>query len=89
MQHRRNMEKEELLQKIEQQNFKRISDAIKVLWGHKECDDYLNKQIIDERGNRQGFPHEVLSALLKLHGIHSQEFKFNEPKDGFSINLGH
>ena len=82
------MEKEELLQAIEQQNFKRISDAIKVLWGHKECDDYLNKLIIDERGDRAGFPHDVLSALLKLHGLHSKELKFNEPKDGFSLNLG-
>ena len=83
------MEKEELLQKIEHQNFKRISDAINILWGYKECDDYFYKLIINDREDRAGFPHEVLSALLKLHDIHSQEFKFNEPKDKFSVNFGH
>ena len=34
-------EKITALETIESQGFKRISDAVGVLWGNKECEEYL------------------------------------------------
>jgi hypothetical protein len=34
----------------------RIAQRIEQLWGTSECEQYLNTLIIDNRGNRQGFP---------------------------------
>jgi hypothetical protein len=81
-------EKITALETIESQGFKRISDAIGVLWGNKECEEYLKRLIIDDRGNRAGFPEAVLRALLKLHNLHTQQFTFELTNDKFSINYG-
>lgn len=79
------MTKDELLQIIEDGNFKRIADSIRFLWGNKECDDYLNKIIIDDRGNRAGFPFAIGNALLALHKMHMEEFQFSaDEKFSFS-----
>jgi hypothetical protein len=44
----------------------RIAQRIEQLWGTSECEQYLNTLIIDNRGNRQGFPPAVLEELLYL-----------------------
>ncbi len=81
------MEKEELLSLLEQRDFKRISDSIRFLWGNREFEDYMNKLIIDDRGDRAGFPPDVLGALLKLHRIHNAEFPFANTSDKFALNF--
>lgn len=50
--------------------FPRIADAIEYTWGSKECVEYLNKLIIDYRGDRSGFSHSVFDALVKLYNLH-------------------
>ena len=51
-----------------------IVKIIRVLWGHKECLDYI-KQLVFDGGdgvgrNRVGFKQEVLSALMDLSNLH-------------------
>ena len=67
--------------------FPRIADAIELMWGNRELDDYLNKLILvdrADRGDRAGFPREVLAALLKLNNQHSARFKFKRPEDAWA-----
>jgi hypothetical protein len=35
-------------------------------WGYPECEQYLAKLVIDERGNRRGFSMQVMDELLFL-----------------------
>lgn len=83
-----NEEKAAALETLRNTGFQRISDAIEFLWGNKECADYFQKLIIDDRGDRAGFPREALLALLKLHNIHTKQFNFDDPNDKFAITLG-
>lgn len=50
--------------------FPHISRNIFILWDTKECEDYLIQLILDHRGNRQGFPKDILVALLNLFKEH-------------------
>jgi hypothetical protein len=50
--------------------YPRIAERIAKLWGTAECDRYLAELLIDCRGNRQGFPPPVVSALLALSEEH-------------------
>lgn len=54
--------------------FPRIHERIVSLWGTGEGESFLDKLILDDRGNRQGFPSNVMSALLVLQRVHFQRF---------------
>jgi hypothetical protein len=56
------------------EHFPRVAQAIFDLWGSPECDTYLTRLIIDDRGSRAGFPAEVLRALLDLSQQHQGQF---------------
>jgi hypothetical protein len=66
---------------ILQRQFPRIASAIELLWGDRELDGYLQKLILADRGDRAGFPKEVLAALLKLYNQHHARFNFPSPED--------
>lgn len=55
----------------------RISKAISVFWGHKDCVEYLQKLILsggDGLGHaRIGFRSEVMTALINLSNLHEEE----------------
>ena len=55
----------------------RISKAIDVFWGHKDCVEYLQTLILnggDGFGNaRIGFRRDVMTALLNLVRLHQIE----------------
>jgi hypothetical protein len=53
-----------------EKQFPRIARNITLLWGFPEFTQFMNKLYIDERGNRQGFPKEVMEELMLLHSIH-------------------
>ncbi len=59
------------------QHHERISKAIDVFWGHKDCAEYLQKLILsggDGFGNaRIGFRSEVMAALINLANLHEEE----------------
>jgi hypothetical protein len=52
--------------------FPRIAETIRDLWGSARLDRYLDQLLIDDRGNRNGFPPEVVEALLVLSRRHSE-----------------
>jgi hypothetical protein len=43
-----------------------------MMWGYVELQNYLSTIILDERGDRQGFPKPVLAALMEVHKRHSK-----------------
>lgn len=50
-------------------SFPNILEKITLIWGHPECETYLNNLMIDDRGNRQGFDLEVMGELMLLTSI--------------------
>jgi len=68
------------------ESYPRIGSAIELMWGHSECEDYINKLILNDRGSRQGFPTNAMSALLGLFRMHTQAFKFQSGLDKWSEN---
>ncbi|HEY5929827.1 MAG TPA: hypothetical protein VIU02_05910 [Burkholderiales bacterium] len=47
----------------------RVLDRIRMLWFYPECEQLLDKLIIDDRGNRAGFNREIMDELLFLAGL--------------------
>jgi hypothetical protein len=54
----------------------RVCEQIKLLWFYPECEQLLDKLIIDDRGNRRGFRREVMDELLFLARL-SRAVKMN------------
>jgi hypothetical protein len=54
--------------------FPRIHQNLVTLWGTGPGEDYLDGLIMDDRGNRQGFPPDVFRAVLILQRVHFQTF---------------
>lgn len=52
--------------------FPRVVQAIQALWGYKELNDYFRKLMIDDRGNRIGFPPEAWEEIYLLQHIHQE-----------------
>lgn len=48
------------------EGFPRVIKALTTIWGTPECLSYLRKLIVDERGDRQGFPFHIMSDLMLL-----------------------
>jgi hypothetical protein len=46
--------------------YPRVLDRIRMLWFYPECEQLLDKLIIDDRGNRSGFNREIMDELLFL-----------------------
>jgi hypothetical protein len=59
--------------------FPRIAAKIRELWGKRALDDYFAALVVDERGSRQGFPPEVLTAILEIARLHSGQYRFHRP----------
>ena len=57
----------------------RISKAIGVFWGHRDCVEYLQKLILnggDGFGHaRIGFRSDVMAALINLISLHEEEHR--------------
>lgn len=53
-----------------EKGFPRIVEKIVLLWGANDFSDYLNSLMIDERGDRKGFPFDVLEELMFLNHVH-------------------
>lgn len=52
--------------------FSRVMNRILELWGTPALDDYFSELMIDAKGDRQGFPIEVLAELLTLSLVHDK-----------------
>ena len=64
---------------IIENRFPRIAATIREQWGKRALDDYFSGLVIDKRGDRQGFPLEVLSAIMEIARLHSAQFKLGVP----------
>lgn len=57
----------------------RIAKAINTFWGHRDCDEYLQKLILsggDGAGKtRVGFKPAVLAALINLSELHNVDHR--------------
>lgn len=52
-----------------ERRFPHIVHNLIKLWQSAEIDGYMDSLLIDSRGDRQGFPEEVLEELVFLAGI--------------------
>jgi hypothetical protein len=59
--------------------FPRIAATIRDQWGKRALDDYFSKLVVDDRGSRQGFPLEVLSAIMEVARLHGEQHRFKRP----------
>ena len=66
---------------IVEARFPRIAEVIQTLWGTPELDSYFDKLLIDDRGDRAGFPEDVITALFTLSRQHIEQFGFRTPSD--------
>lgn len=58
-----------ILSEVEKK-FPHVARNITLMWGCPELVDYINQLIVDDRGERHGFPTEVLDEMLFLHRLH-------------------
>jgi hypothetical protein len=67
--------------------FPRIAETIRERWGKRVLDDYLAKLVIDERGDRQGFPMDVLWAIMEVARLHAAQFGLTAPVRPWEANV--
>lgn len=58
-----------------EERFGRILNRIMELWGKPSLDEYFTELMIDDRGDREGFPAEVVAELLMLSLMHYEEME--------------
>jgi hypothetical protein len=72
---------------IIERSFPRIAATIREQWGKRWLDDYLGKLVIDERGDRQGFQLDTLSAIMEIARLHSDQFRLATPIRPWEANV--
>jgi hypothetical protein len=55
-----------------EEKFPHILETIQLMWGHPELNMYFDKLIVDDRGNRQGFPTEAWAEIHMLSRVHHE-----------------
>ena len=70
-----------------EKHFPRIVDKILLMWGAKELPEYLNTLLLDNRGDRHGYPFEVIQEMMFLQEIHECRLgkRTTVTKDGYRI----
>ena len=54
------------------EKFPRIGKALEFLWGDKAFPDFASRLVADGRSDRQGFPIDVMTAIIQLTELHDQ-----------------
>jgi hypothetical protein len=69
--------------------FPRIGKGIELMWGDKAFPKYMGKLIADGRNDRQGFPYEVLMALMRLQMLHDELYPefVEDDETGFGASI--
>ncbi|MEO7760360.1 MAG: hypothetical protein ABJB04_07830 [Betaproteobacteria bacterium] len=52
------------------EKYPRIIEKLTILWGTVGMSRYFNEIMFDERGDREGFPPEVMAELFALNNYH-------------------
>ena len=63
-----------VLDHLKNSQYAKIESRISLIWGTKECNDYLHSLIITDRDDRQGFPPHIFEQLLKLYLYHEDKY---------------
>lgn len=58
------------------EQFPHVLKNLSLEWGYPECESYIAKLVIDERGNRRGFSMQAMDELLFL----SELLRWRNPK---------
>lgn len=75
-----------------ERRFSRIARELALRWQREDIDQYLNGLLLDDRGNRQGFPAEILEEIMFLSSLRWQLLnpQYNRADEGlaeqFSFN---
>jgi hypothetical protein len=64
--------------------FPRIAEKVALLWGHPEMDTFFANLAMDTRGDREGFPPEVMSELMFLSLIHPLAYPFEKTRPQYA-----
>lgn len=67
--------------------FPRIAQKIRADWGKRALDDYFGTLVVDDRGSRQGFPPEVLSAIMEVARLHAEQYKLAKPVHPWEVDV--
>ena len=59
-----------LYPKVTADKYPRIIERIGILWGTVGMDRYFREILFDDRGDREGFPPEVMAELFALSNYH-------------------
>jgi hypothetical protein len=54
------------------EHYPKIGTRISLLWGSAELHKYLNDLILDDRGDREGFPPRIAAAIMRLINEHGK-----------------
>lgn len=54
-------------------SYPNIASNITLIWGSPECEAYLNKLMLNSRGDRQGFNLDIMDELMLLTAITENE----------------
>ena len=52
------------------EKYPRIAERISILWGTVGMERYFKEILFDERGDREGFPPDVMAELFALYNYH-------------------
>jgi len=53
------------------EKFPHIGSVLRKMWGAPEVTDYIDRLLYDTRdGKRQGFPRDVMAALMSIYALH-------------------
>lgn len=69
------------------EQFPRIYRQLAALWGSAAGECYLDELIVDQRGDRNGFPPPVMHALLILQRVHFRQFGTFKKVDPWDVCL--
>lgn len=67
--------------------FPRIASIVRDKWGKRVLDDYFAKLVVDDRGGRQGFPPDVLSAIMEIARLHGEQHLFARPMCPWEVDV--
>jgi hypothetical protein len=67
--------------------FPRIASVVRDKWGKRALDEYFAKLVVDDRGGRQGFPPDVLSAIMEIARLHGEQHRFSRPMCPWEVDV--
>jgi hypothetical protein len=62
-----------------EQKFPRLAESVTLMWGDKDFQPYVDKLVVDDRGDREGFPQDVMQELLFLSQMHERILPTRDP----------